>query len=226
MNYYASTFDNQCLLTFIIAIVIIILFFWFLYPAFTYPANEGFQGYVDRSQGDQFVFYPPNEGGPVTEPEKMTNSSLELRQHDPPSEQPAYFNAETGTIMDGTNFKYPQMEAPYDKREYNGLDYMDLEKMQNPNFQDIYTKGDDKNMYLLDDGSNGQLGFNYAACSPSCCSAQYPTPFKLKYDPLICKNKSNYVASNLTCQNQWQDTGCFCLTKKQSEFLANRGQYS
>ena len=62
-----------------------------------------------------------------------------------------------------------------------------------------------------------------APCSKSCCSAQYPTPFKLQDDEKMCQNKDKYLASNLMCNNEWQDVGCMCLTKNQSDFLESRG---
>jgi hypothetical protein len=77
--------------------------------------------------------------------------------------------------------------------------------------------------YLLDDGSNGNSGLHTNLCSPSCCSSQYPLPFKLKYDRAVCQNKDKFVPNNYMCNNSWQDSGCLCLTKKQSTFLHNRG---
>lgn len=75
----------------------------------------------------------------------------------------------------------------------------------------------------LDDGEGGSLGLNYNLCSKSCCSEQWPTPFKLPYDKFICGNKDKFMPSPYMCNNAWQDSGCVCLTKKQSNFLTERG---
>ena len=75
----------------------------------------------------------------------------------------------------------------------------------------------------LDDGAGGNMGLHYNMCSPSCCSAQYPTPHKLAKDPLVCGREGEFVPSSLTCQNSWQNSGCVCLTKKQASNLSYRG---
>lgn len=75
----------------------------------------------------------------------------------------------------------------------------------------------------LDDGAGGNMGLHYNLCSPSCCSAQYPTPHKLAKDPLVCGREGEFVPSSLTCQNSWQNSGCVCLTQKQASFMTNRG---
>jgi hypothetical protein len=75
----------------------------------------------------------------------------------------------------------------------------------------------------LDDGNSGLMGLNYNMCSKSCCSKQYPTPFTQDVDVVAELNSDNFTASQYTCNNAWQDTGCVCMTKKQKEFLASRG---
>lgn len=79
------------------------------------------------------------------------------------------------------------------------------------------------NYYLLDDGAGGEMSIQNNLCSKSCCSAQWPTPFKMKYDPYVCQNKDKFVPSRYFCNNSFQDSGCLCLTKKQAGFLYNRG---
>ena len=74
----------------------------------------------------------------------------------------------------------------------------------------------------LDDGEGGSLGLHYNLCSKSCCSDQYPTPFKLPND-LACANKDKYVPNNYMCNNAWQDSGCVCMTDRQAGFLVERG---
>ncbi|MBA42456.1 MAG: hypothetical protein CMF62_00415 [Magnetococcales bacterium] len=80
-----------------------------------------------------------------------------------------------------------------------------------------------ENYYFLDDGAGGRMSIQHNLCSKSCCSEQYPTPFKMKHDPYVCNNKDKFVPSNIYCNNSFQDSGCLCLTKDQSEYMYNRG---
>ncbi len=75
----------------------------------------------------------------------------------------------------------------------------------------------------LNDGANGNMGMGFNLCSKSCCSAQYPPPFGLPVDPLVCESKQEFVPSTYTCNNGWQDSGCLCMTKEQALFLNTRG---
>jgi hypothetical protein len=75
----------------------------------------------------------------------------------------------------------------------------------------------------LDDGNDGVYGLNYAMCSSSCCSPQYPPPFPLDKDVVVDKMKGDFVPSGYTCNNAWQNSGCVCMTKTQKDFLSSRG---
>lgn len=75
----------------------------------------------------------------------------------------------------------------------------------------------------LNDGADGNMGMGFNLCSKSCCSAQYPPPFGLPVDPLVCGSKKEFVPSTYTCNNGWQDSGCLCMTKDQALFLNTRG---
>jgi hypothetical protein len=57
----------------------------------------------------------------------------------------------------------------------------------------------------------------YNKCSSSCCSPQYPTPFKPEYDPFVCdKNGKNmYNSSSHTCRNETGGKGCLCVSDRQ-----------
>ncbi len=111
---------------------------------------------------------------------------------------PPYHDIDTRTIMAGSGFIPPKDLIPAWGNNY-GL-------------------ADD-----LDDGASGNMGLNYNLCSPSCCSAQYPTPHKLAKDPLVCGREDEFVPSNMTCQNSWQNGSCLCLTKPQAAFISSRG---
>lgn len=76
---------------------------------------------------------------------------------------------------------------------------------------------------LLDDGMSGRGSILFNKCSKSCCSPQYPVPFAVDADKSVCSSNKEYVPNNYTCNDGWNDTGCLCLDKEQSEFLAHRG---
>jgi hypothetical protein len=78
-------------------------------------------------------------------------------------------------------------------------------------------------MDILDDGENGNIGLHFNMCSPSCCSPQYPPPFPLPVDPMICMSEQEFVPSSYSCRNEAQNAGCMCMTKEQSTFLGSRG---
>lgn len=84
-------------------------------------------------------------------------------------------------------------------------------------------QNDMNRMYMLDDGADGNLGLQNNMCSQSCCSPQYPTPFPMPFDPLVCGSEEEYMPSNFTCTNADQNAGCMCLTKDQADFLGSRG---
>ena len=76
----------------------------------------------------------------------------------------------------------------------------------------------------LADGGNGMFGLNYAMCSKSCCSPQYPPQgFELDKDVVVDQMKGDFVPSQYACNNAWQDSGCVCMSKKENNFLASRG---
>lgn len=77
--------------------------------------------------------------------------------------------------------------------------------------------------YFIDVGEVG-TSLSNAMCSKSCCSPQYPLPFSLPTDKMVCNSGEKYVSSGITCNNGWQDTGCLCMTEDQANFLATRGK--
>ena len=109
----------------------------------------------------------------------------------------------TGSLVDGPGFE---------KGEVDGVS------------QDVFSRIP-PNLYFLDDGSEtgGELSVQHNLCSKSCCSSQWPTPFKQKYDKYVCSGNQEYVPSKMFCNNSFQDSGCLCLTKKQAQHIYNRG---
>lgn len=78
------------------------------------------------------------------------------------------------------------------------------------------------NYYFIDNGL-GDMSLSNNMCSKACCSKQWPVPFSLKPDPAVCQNLNEFVPTNIFCNNALQDAGCMCVTKKQANFLNNRG---
>jgi hypothetical protein len=115
--------------------------------------------------------------------------------------KPTFIDEETKIIQSGPEFTPNALLSPY---------------------YAAYT-GNMKNYYLLDDGAGGQAGLHFDRCSKSCCSPQYPTPFKMPADEAVCMNKDEYVPTNYTCNNAWDDTGCVCMTKEQANHIGSRG---
>lgn len=115
--------------------------------------------------------------------------------------KPTFFDAGSGVVMSGPEFSPQQFLSPWYK---------------------AYT-GNLKNYYLLDDGKGGTAGLHFNQCSKSCCSDQYPLPFKMPVDSAVCDSKDEFVPTNYTCNNAWQDSGCVCMTKDQADFLGARG---
>ena len=132
------------------------------------------------------------------------------------------------------NFSAEEQKALANNNEENldaSLEELDLQrdgpstnlpvKIEGPSGKSVEKLPED--YYFLDDGADGKMSIQHNLCSRSCCSEQYPTPFKLKYDGNVCNNKSKYVPSQIMCNNAYQDSGCLCMTKDQANFLTNRG---
>lgn len=82
------------------------------------------------------------------------------------------------------------------------------------------------NYYFLDDGANGEMSIQHNLYSPSCCSAQYPTPHRQKLNPYVCANKDKFITGggNYFGNSTFgEGSGCLCMTKEQGRFLLNRG---
>lgn len=81
----------------------------------------------------------------------------------------------------------------------------------------------DKKANSTSDDSAIVNGLNYNQCSMACCSAQWPVPFKVPVDESIEAHADDFVPTNYYCNNGWQNSGCVCMTKEQSQFLDSRG---
>lgn len=128
-------------------------------------------------------------------------SPTEPFQSPPCNQRGDYIHEESGLLMDGPSFDHEKIiGVSANTRASIPADY-----------------------YWLDDGAGSTLGLHHNLCSKSCCSDQWPVPFKLKDDPLVCNNKHMFVKSPYMCNNPYQDSGCLCLTTTQAENLYSRG---
>jgi hypothetical protein len=57
----------------------------------------------------------------------------------------------------------------------------------------------------------------YNRCSLSCCSPQYPTPFKSDTNPFVCDKNGNskYLSSSYVCMDNVGTSGCLCMSESQ-----------
>ena len=102
-----------------------------------------------------------------------------------PDKNDAFVDPQTGAVMDGPGFEKGPVE---------GITQDSLANIPS-------------NYYFLDDGADGEMSIQHNLCSKSCCSEQWPTPFKQKYDPYVCGNKDQFVPSKIMCNNTFQDSG-------------------
>lgn len=110
----------------------------------------------------------------------------------------------------------PEMNKVIDESPIMGLP----DKFQYPWAENKLNYGETD---LLDDGMKGNGGIDFNMCSKSCCGSQYPPPFGLPADPLVCKSKQKFVPSSYSCNDGWHDSGCLCLTEEQGMLLNRRG---
>lgn len=215
----SSSFSTQhCLLFFVIAIIVVVCFFWLVYPSFN-TSNERFNNYL------------------ISENEKAQENS----------EHPEYpVHPEYPEYVEHPEVEYPERE--HEEKCPKGEEYVKYGKKRfpygSPNSVVDPTKlafdgpgcfnglmpGANENLdsepseyKTIDDPNRAEMGLSYNRCSKACCGVQYPPPFQLENDKNICQNKDQYVNNNYFCSNSFDSTGCMCITKDQADFLYNRG---
>jgi hypothetical protein len=193
-------FNKTCLIIFLILVLVGVILVWLFLPKMM-TMHMNMQG--NRSEmTHENKMEIKSENRPENEMnEHFDNEGL------PPEEKTdknlPYVNPKTGTLMDGPGFERGEIE---------GVTQETMAAIPS-------------NMYFLDDGNSGNYSIQHNLCSKSCCSAQWPTPFKQKYDPYVCGsgNKNQFIPSQIMCSNSFQNAGCLCLTKPQAQFLYMRG---
>lgn len=132
---------------------------------------------------------------------KPVVNAIELKQPPIPI-RPAFYDAGSGVVMAGSEFTPKELLSPW---------------------YQTFT-GKIPNHFILDDGAEGAKGLHFNMCSKACCSEQWPLPFKMPHEERVCNNKDKFVPSPYFCNNAWQDSGCVCMTKDQSDFIGGRGK--
>ncbi|AYV82019.1 MAG: hypothetical protein Homavirus2_23 [Homavirus sp.] len=189
-------FDNKKYLITVVVIIAVILFLWMIYQMMS-SSNKYVHSEVEKFNPEQEHLMTPEEAvHPMATGEGEQENVQGMVHGDTP-----YVDPRTGSLMDGPGF----------------------EKCDVDGNSEVTATSIPANYYFLDDGAGGEMSIQNNLCSPSCCSEQWPTPFKQKYDPYVCNNKDQFVPSNMMCNNSFQSSGCLCLTKKQGSFIYNRG---
>jgi hypothetical protein len=123
--------------------------------------------------------------------------------------EPAYYDPQSGTMMTSPDYIPQEIEPAWGKQADN-LGHYDA-----PNFN--------AKVGAIDRATDiGDASMAFDMCSKSCCADQYPLPFNLPGNPEVCQNKGDFVPSSYMCNNNWEDAGCLCMTKRQSNMLATR----
>ena len=149
--------------------------------------------YYFMTGSENFVGVSPGSSGSRS---PMSNQDL--------MQIPALYNRRTGDVVTGSEF----LGVPDEIASAWGAKF-----------------GENDNLNAGGPTSDGSEGLNYNMCSKSCCSAQYPPPFPLDDDVVVAQMKKDgkFVPTSYSCNNAWQDSGCVCMTPKQHDFLASRG---
>ena len=83
--------------------------------------------------------------------------------------------------------------------------------------------GETNDKYGAADMIGGTMGIENPICSRACCAPQWPTPFDVPVDAITQSIKEPLIGTSYACNNSWQNSGCMCLTQKQSDHLLSRG---
>jgi hypothetical protein len=139
-------------------------------------ANDAQGAGVTEAEADDDVMDDVEE---ETDVDVNVDVNVDVKSDDKPIPKGPYVDSQTGSLIDGPGF---------DKGEID----------------DVYREPSSSipsNYYFLDDGASGEMSIQHNLCSRSCCSEQWPTPFKKKFDPYVCQNKDKFIPSNIMCNN-------------------------
>jgi len=197
--------NKQCIMICVALVAAFVVFLWVVKPMMgeTRGEFEGFnQGQRSEEQHQGQEEMPAAVTAVAPDQEQALVQKVVAAAAGPVAVPDApYIDTQTGTLLDGPGYEKGLSESAY----------------QEPG------SSIPSNYYFLDDGAGGEMSIQHNLCSKSCCSEQYPTSFKQQYDPYVCGAKDQFVPSNIFCNNATQSAGCLCLSKKQAQFLYNRG---
>jgi hypothetical protein len=127
---------------------------------------------------------------------------------------PTHYDPQTGTMMTSPDFIPQNIESAWEH----------VEPAWSTSPSSEHQKSDFDKIGAFDSATDlGKNTMAFNMCSKSCCSKQYPLPFKMPVNPEVAENIKDFVPSRFTCNNYWEDAGCLCITKDQSDNLAQRG---
>jgi hypothetical protein len=170
-------FNKQNLIVFLLVILVFVTMVWLMVPRLIKLCAPILA--AEEQEEQKFRMYLAEQGS-MGETEGFNGEESPIPAVAKPTIDP-----QVGSIVDGPGFE---------KGEVDGVGQESLSKIPS-------------NYYFLDDGESGNASVINNLCSKSCCSAQWPTPFRQSHDPYVCANKDKYVSSNLMCNNSFQNSG-------------------
>ena len=181
-----NIFTKTNLIVFLSVVLVTVILAWLVLPkmvTLTVPTQEGKMEIEREALPEIHPKEHFEEGMQDLEGmetiQEMAQEGKMMDKHKP------YVNPQTGSLIDGPGFERGDVE---------GVTQESMATIPS-------------NYYFLDDGAGGDMSIQHNLCSKSCCSAQWPVPFKQKMDPYVCNNKDQFVPSQIMCNNSFQDSG-------------------
>ncbi len=198
MNFNLT--NKKYVLVCVALVAVVIMYLWVFKPmmATRGESGESFEAFnqgQEQGQEEAAVMHAVDQEQAMAQ-QQVAAAAGSVAVPDAP-----YIDTQTGTLLDGPGYEKGLSESAY----------------QEPG------SSIPSNYYFLDDGAGGEMSIQHNLCSKSCCSEQWQTPHRQKYDPYVCGAKDQFVPSNIFCNNSFGDAGCLCQSKKQAQFLYNRG---
>jgi len=188
--------DKRTMIIFLLVVLGIVIFLWLVLPSHITVSMPKIP--VVSEQEHVAVEHHEGFDGEQVQAEQEAGKEAQVSKQIVSTNAP-FIDPKTGTLIDGPGFEKGEME---------GAGHSAMASIPS-------------NFYMLDDGAMGEQSIQHNLCSKSCCSEQWPTPFKQRYDPYVCANKANgknevdidgtkFTTSSYFCNNSFEDAG---LTK-------------
>ncbi len=179
----ANLMDNECLITVVLVIVGVVFLLWLFLPNFrmrktvTVEERERFNERFNGNSTGQMMSMEELAQDAQILPEELPSQQI-LPETQEIKTGP-FVDVRTGSIEDGAGWQ----DGSFEDRQANEIEGVPANLP--PSIPSNY--------YFLDDGAGGAMSLQHNLCSKSCCSSSYPVPFKQRYDPFVCANKSKFV---------------------------------